>query len=143
MAQHISWSQGCSTSLFISKSILQTSTPVWTMSDNSNRRSRKNKYSNSMLNLAGRVCTTVQPIYHEDIRIVNIGLCFFPLFFLFLFYFILFTISLELGFNVTSQLQQLQIVTSHITLSLSLLHSHMITIEDSRTIMLYSMFYIC
>ena len=96
-----------------------------------------------MLNLAGRVCTTVQPIYYEDIRIVNIGLCFFSLFFFFLFYFILFTISLELGFNVTSQLQQSQIVTSHITLSLSLSHSHMITIEDSRTIMLYSMFYIC
>jgi len=85
----------------------------------SNRRGRKNKCSNSILNLADRVCTTVQPIYHEDIRIVNIGLCFFSLFFFFFFYFILFTISLELGFN-----------------------SHMITIEDSRTIMLYSMFYI-
>ena len=31
--QHISWSQGRSTCLLISKSILQTSTPVWTMPD--------------------------------------------------------------------------------------------------------------
>ena len=30
MAQHISWSQGHFTSLLISESILQTSTPVWT-----------------------------------------------------------------------------------------------------------------
>ena len=33
-AQHISWSQGRSTSPLISKSILQTSTQVWTMPDN-------------------------------------------------------------------------------------------------------------
>ena len=33
MAQHISWSQGCSTSPLISKSILRTSTLVWTTSD--------------------------------------------------------------------------------------------------------------
>ena len=33
MAQHISWSQGCSTSPLISKSILWTSTPVWTTPD--------------------------------------------------------------------------------------------------------------
>ena len=33
MAQHISWSQGCSTSLLISESISQTSTPVWTVPD--------------------------------------------------------------------------------------------------------------
>ena len=33
MAQHISWSQGRSTSLLISKSILQTSTLVWTVTD--------------------------------------------------------------------------------------------------------------
>ena len=33
MAQHISWNQGCSTSLLISESILQTSTLVWTVPD--------------------------------------------------------------------------------------------------------------
>ena len=33
MVQHISWSQGCSTSPLISESILQTSTPVWTTPD--------------------------------------------------------------------------------------------------------------
>ena len=33
MAQHISWSQGYSTSLLISESILQTSTLVWTAPD--------------------------------------------------------------------------------------------------------------
>ena len=33
MVQHISWSQGCSTSLLISKYILRTSTPVWTVPD--------------------------------------------------------------------------------------------------------------
>jgi len=33
MAQHISWSQGHSTSPLISKSILQMSTPVWTAPD--------------------------------------------------------------------------------------------------------------
>ena len=33
MAQHISWSQDHSTSLPISESILQTSTPVWTVPD--------------------------------------------------------------------------------------------------------------
>ena len=32
-AQHISWSQGCSTSPLISEYILRTSTPVWTMPD--------------------------------------------------------------------------------------------------------------
>ena len=33
IAQHISWSQGCSTSPLISESILWTSTPVWTVPD--------------------------------------------------------------------------------------------------------------
>jgi len=33
IVQHISWSQGHSTSLLISKSILRTSSPVWTASD--------------------------------------------------------------------------------------------------------------
>jgi len=36
MAQHISWSQGHSTSPLISKSILWTSTPVWTTPDKNN-----------------------------------------------------------------------------------------------------------
>jgi len=33
IAQHISWSQGHSTSLLISEFILRTSTPVWTVPD--------------------------------------------------------------------------------------------------------------